>query len=449
MKNKISYDELKNIIVSKSQNMMILGPAGSGKTAIIKHIQTILDNVLYVAPSGIASLNISGKTIQSAFCIKPNEYYFNGNLNIYNDEMINEIRNAKTLVIDEISMVRLEVLDIVDSKLRVIKEKDVPFGGLRLMFLGDTQQLGPVVKDEDAKCIRQYYNINNNDYSFYNADVIKNTNLLSTFIIYELKYDFRHQDDSIFCNILSELRIGNISDNTIKELNKQYSKNRIVNDSYQYLTVTNMTANNINNLFIDRLSSKKYYAHPKLQPLQMIYDKNINYQIKEGKKPLIIKKGMKIMFDINDHVNKRWVNGTIGVITDINATGDYVKSIKIKVYENTYEVFREKMPIYKPVFNTETGDYELTEVAKVLQFPFLPSWAITIDKSQGLTLDKIAIILENIKFRDNQLYVAISRTRRLENIYLSRQITKKDFNISSNMFNFYKSIFPDIIPVEK
>jgi DNA replicative helicase MCM subunit Mcm2 (Cdc46/Mcm family) len=444
----IEMSKLLNNIYNRNNNILILGSAGSGKSKLIKEVCKVLKEVIVVGPSGISAIQIAGKTIQYFFCIKPNEYRFYGTLNIQNTDIVSCIKKTSILLIDEISMVRLELLDIVNEKLKIIRKSILPFGGLRLIFIGDTQQLGPVVKPEDAKIINQYYNIHNDDYSFYKSNVFNRYNLLDTFTVYELMHDYRHQNDIELSKALSDVRLGNITNETLSIFNKCFTDKSEMDDSYQYLTTSHKRAKIINDYFLKRIVGDTHYMPPIIEPIEMIYDQSILKNIPDEKKPLPIKRGMKIIFDRNDY-GINLVNGTIGTIVDyIFDDKEEVIEVIINVQGNEHRIKRIAYPFYLPITNSATGLLESVKIADVFHFPFIPAWAITIDKSQGLTLDKIYIVLDNNSIkRENQLYVALSRGTISQNIKINKKLTKSDFIQSKNMTAFYNSLSDRIIKV--
>jgi hypothetical protein len=233
----MNYDDLLRELESSRKNIFIFGVGGSGKTHLIKKYLSSHNDVIVTAPSGIAAQNIGGKTIQSFFSIPYYTYLYDENkINII-EEKREKIRKASALLIDEVFLMRCEIIDIVDKKLRKIRNTTMPFGGLRLVLIGDPYQLEPVVPPWDLNNLRTVYPFNADDYFFYNSDIFRNTDFLSTFSLFELKHDFRHKDDMIFQNILNELRNGYLSEGSLDKLNKKAAGSFMLSHDYQYLSV--------------------------------------------------------------------------------------------------------------------------------------------------------------------------------------------------------------------
>jgi hypothetical protein len=441
----MNYDDLLRELEVSCKNIFIFGLGGSGKTHLIKKYLSTRNDVIATAPSGIAAQNIGGKTIQSFFSIPYYTYlYAEERINII-EEKQEKIIGASTLLIDEVFLMRCEVIDIVDRKLRKIRNNVEPFGGLRLILIGDPYQLEPVVQKWDIKILRKVYPYNNDDYFFYNSDVFRNTNLFPTFTLFELKHDFRHQNDGIFQNILNEVRNGFLSDDLLNRLNSRTTNKFNLNWNYQYLSVTKASSERTNNLFLSRIEGLEYVSEPVVKschPLaeQIIGDMKINNDIR-----IPLKLNMKVVFVKNDSYSNgsRWYNGTIGYIKEIRGSKRLktVGSVLVGINDIIYEVFPEEDDKYYPVLPDKK-----IKIGTVIQFPFIPAFSRTIDKSQGLTLDKIYLMLDS-PLRDNQLYVALSRARSLEDVILSRTIRREDIKVSDNAQCFYNSIKSRLIPV--
>jgi GTPase SAR1 family protein len=270
--NTINYDKLLQTMIYTERDLLILGAGGTGKTTLIKKLVDYYRNIgksdelLLCAPTGIAAINIGGITIQRLFGILPYTYFceYHG-LRCHN---IEAIQKAKVLVIDEISMLRLEILDIVDRKLRMIKgNMKQPFGGIRLILLGDLFQLPPVIQKDNRideyTVLQNYYpKLTKGDYGFYNANVMRCIDYFDTaFDIYELKSIHRQQDVN-FRNMLMEIRTGNVSDITLRILNKRYTPIIPHDSSILHLALTNSRVNSINDKYLSELPGHLYHSYP-------------------------------------------------------------------------------------------------------------------------------------------------------------------------------------------
>jgi transcriptional regulator with PAS, ATPase and Fis domain len=425
----ITYDDLFDNMANSNSNLLILGKAGCGKSHLIKQFTSKRDDIIIVAPSGIAAKNIGGMTIQSYFSIRPFTYTIDNNILKHSMKKKEIIMNCNILLIDEISMIRCEILDIVDKVLRIIKNNSLPFGGMKLLFFGDMCQMEPVVQDKEKNKLNEIYPDCNGDYNFYNAYVMNENNYFNeSFNIFQIEEDFRHKDDTVFMKILNTIRFGKITPNSLEILNKQYRDEDFFNEEYQYLTVTKSKAETINDHFMNRITENTYNSAANFTITNSDYTGDV-FKIKhQFCLNLKMKVGMKIMFIKNDGYTNgyRWVNGTIGKIKSIICDNNInqVDSVIIEIIGKGDIEVKRVMTILKDNLYEESTEFE--EVGTIEQFPIVPAWAICIDKSQGLTLDKIAVVLE-IANRPNQVYVALSRAKKLSDIILlGRKIRRSD-----------------------
>jgi ATP-dependent exoDNAse (exonuclease V) alpha subunit len=437
-------------IENQSRNTFIVGPGGCGKSHIIKHLKSIRDDILVVAPSGVASQNIEGRTIQSVFGITPRQYTGDESYkkNRVGQESLYEIERCNILLIDEVSMLRCEILDIVDYKLKKLKNNNLQFGGMKVILLGDPCQMEPVVQENENILLNKHYPYNENDYGFYNAHVMKEDGYFdTTFDIFKLTKDYRHKDDVQFRDILSNVRKGEISQKELNTLNSRYVEKLYYQQGIQYLTNTNSKAESINKIFSDKIKKPSYYSTAYIVKTYENYTDNLENIKNPFKKMLYLKEGMRVIFVKNDSKEngRRWVNGSFGIIKKINLlTNSMIRSVSVKVNENVYEVFREEYDLN--VFVKEEGTF--INVGTIEQFPFIPAYAITIDKSQGLTLDKIAVVMEK-KHRDNQIYVALSRACSLNDVVIfGRRLEKRDIKLSIVMKSFLEYIEKKAITID-
>ncbi|MDR3142464.1 MAG: AAA family ATPase [Tannerellaceae bacterium] len=440
-------EELLNAMKQYNRNTLLIGCAGCGKSTIIKEFVSARNDVIVIAPSGIAAWNIGGRTMQSFFSITP--YQYTGEIsmrNRLNDEIIGKIKNSNILLIDEISMLRCEILDIVDYKLRCIRGAALPFGGIKLLFLGDFCQMGPVTLKEEYTALRGLYKNANDDYNFYNANVMRTNNFFNnSFDIYKIDKDYRHKDDIPFRNMLATIRMGKISARELAILNERYIGRDFFNENYQYLTVTNSVAAKYNSYFYEKLKGVEYISNARIY----VYYGDSSFIKNPFKEILKLKENMRIIFVKNDNKKNgnRWVNGSMGRIIRINSANsclDDVFSVVVEIRGVQHEIFRERYGLMS------YSKYEgwMVQGGSIEQFPFIPSWAITIDKSQGLTLDRIAIVMEN-RNRENQMYVALSRARKLNDVViLERKVRPSDICFSDTMKDFLDSIKNRMIMVE-
>jgi len=446
MKEK-SYDEVYDEMEKGMSNMLVLGRAGSGKSYLIRKLCEKKKDIILAAPTGIAAMNIGGRTIDSIFGFKPYSNIFT--MPLITDESLFMFQNSSILLIDEISMVRFNTLDRVSDILMTVRRNELPFGGLRLMFFGDLHQLEPVVNDYEESIIFGQYMEYNGDAGFYKARVmLKDDFFMKSFNKYFLTHNFRQKNDLNYQNILNEVRTGELSDNTLDILNNQYKDTKdyiqLYNEGNHFLTLSNKTMNIINRTIIDKLPGDCFTSEP-----IRINLKN-NYKIIERNKinnTIEMKEGMKVMFVVNDMgVNRRWANGTIGTIVEINQSNGVVHSVKIKIKKDDNEIIYDVGKIKIDIYGLINNEPEV--VYNIINFPFLPCIATTIDKMQGMTIEKAAIVLDRKVTRPNLIYVALSRVIELSNLLiLERKLTHNDIIVSGKIEGFLNSIKEQLISV--
>ena len=388
------------------KSVFLTGKAGTGKTTFLRDVvQNSSKRVVVVAPTGIAAINAGGVTVHSFFQLPLHPYIPGAKVEskfAFSKEKRSIIRTIDILVIDEISMVRCDLLDAIDSVLRRFRDRNKPFGGVQLLMIGDLQQLTPVVTDEEADLLSRYYSTP----YFFGSHALS----LVDYVTIELKQIFRQQDE-MFVSILNEVRSGRPSASAIAELNKRYIPdfNPDQEDGYIRLATHNSTANSYNEQQLEMLEGEIHR-----------FDASVSGTFPEYSYPtevsLELKAGAQVMFVKNDpSCEKRYYNGKIGHIEEF--LEDMIL-VKCPGEDELIAVERLEWENTKYVINEQTQEME-TEVQGVFsQYPLKLAWAITIHKSQGLTFDK-AIIDAAASFASGQVYVALSRCRTLEGMVLA------------------------------
>jgi hypothetical protein len=426
---------LEEFILNTNRNIFLTGKAGTGKTTFLKNILgKISKNYAVLAPTGVAAINAGGMTIHSFFqlplnaFVPTNEYVdinvANNKQNItrhfrHNYEKLKLIRELDLIIIDEISMVRSDLLDLVDFSLRYVRKNYLPFGGVQVLMIGDMYQLSPVVKDQEWQILKNHYK----SQYFFDSQVWKET----TFNTITLKTIYR-QTEGKFVTILNAIRDGNCSQDMIDELNKQYKENFVpsAEDNYITLTTHNSKADSINQ---SRMQS--------LQGKNLKFEANIKGQFNESAYPndkdLQLKVGSQVMFMRND-IEGQYYNGLIGVIKEMKEDKIVVESEgrKIDVQRVTwknvsYSLDEENQKIK----SEELGSYE--------QFPLKLAWAVTVHKSQGLTFNKLIVDLSS-SFAAGQVYVALSRCTSLSGLIFSSKLTKENVFVDRLVVGFSNSV---------
>ena len=427
MKNK-ALNIAWEFVNQTNRCVFLTGKAGTGKTTFLHRLKKeSKKRMVVVAPTGVAAINAKGVTIHSFFQLPFGPILPNNTLNQsksfnrkFNKTKINLIKSLDLLVIDEISMVRADVLDGIDTTLKRYKNRNLPFGGLQVLMIGDLEQLSPVIKQDEWHLLKSYYQTG----YFFSSQVFQQCHPLSI----ELKYIYR-QDNPEFINILNEVRTNTLSQNSVDILNKRFIPNfkPKVSESYISLTTHNRNAKQINvrELNATQGESKLFDAKVKGNFPEHLYPNSDELELKIG---------AQVMFIKNDRsIEKEYFNGKIGTVTGF---GDQEVYVKCPNDDFEITVNPEEWENIKYTIDEETKAIKEDIIGVYSQIPLKLAWAITIHKSQGLTFEKAIIDVEGA-FAHGQTYVALSRCKTLEGLVLSSKISAshviKDVNIS--LFN--------------
>lgn len=430
----LSNTELQQVIQLvqfSNHSVFLTGKAGTGKSTFLRYIsQTTKKKHVILAPTGIAAINVGGATIHSFFKLPfhpllPNDSrYSTRNLRKtlkYNSEKIKTIRELELIIIDEISMVRADIIDFIDKVLRVYsRNMSQPFGGKQLLLVGDIFQLEPVLRDDDKQLLSPFYTSG----FFFDAHVFRERQV----VCIELTKVYRQTDEQ-FIRILDNIRTSQATASDISVLNKQLNAKLISSDTNALaitLSTTRDTVDWINNEQLEKLpgDSNVYVGCITGDFPETMLPTPINLELKVG---------AQIMFIKND-IDHRWVNGTLGTIIGLEDEGERVYVRAESGEEHAVE--RDRWTNVKYTFNEQEKRIEEEEIGAYVQFPLRLAWAITVHKSQGLTFNNVKIDFGHGVFAGGQTYVALSRCRSLEGICLNQPIRMSDIFIRDEVKRF-------------
>jgi hypothetical protein len=415
-------------ILSTGSHLFLTGRAGTGKTTFLHNLKKeIPKRMIVTAPTGVAAINAGGVTLHSFFQL-PFGPYLPGNEGQHQAEQrrfrrdkINIMKSLDLLVIDEISMVRADLLDAVDAVLRRYRYIQRPFGGVQLLMIGDLHQLPPVVKEDEWSLLKAHYD----SCYFFDSQALRRAQMHTI----ELKTIYR-QSDVQFIELLNRVRDNRLDNKTLERLNTRHPPDFKPGDGDDYITLTthNRNADQLNEQRLQALNSECFTFTASIEGDFPSY----SYPTAET---LTLKKGAQVMFVRNDNsVEKRYFNGKIGKITRINKAG-----ICVQCPNDDDEIVVDPLTWENIKYTIDAKTKEITEavIGKFTQYPLRPAWAITVHKSQGLTFEK-AVIDVNAAFSHGQVYVALSRCKTFEGMVLSSPISPRSIKTDATVARFVK-----------
>ena len=395
-------------------NLFLTGRAGTGKTTLLRRfLSEAGDKAVIVAPTGVAAMNAGGQTIHSFFKLPPRLIEAQDVRRLPNARVV---RAVDTVVIDEISMVRADMLDAIDRSLKLNRGSKRPFGGVRMILSGDLHQLPPVVSNQESPILLQRFGGN----YFFNAPAFRE----GEFSLLALKHVFR-QEDPRFLALLGALRSGRVTPNDEATLAKLVST-RSASDASETHVV--LTPNNANAFRINQTRLAELKGDRKIFPA------DVQGQFDEKSFPtesdLELKVGARVMLIRNDPEG-RWVNGTLAHVEGFGA-----KSVIVRIAGRVYEIEAAAWEKYRYDFEMDSKKVKREVVGTFKQVPLRLAYAVTIHKAQGLTLDNVFIDFDSGMFAHGQAYVAFSRARTLEGLEISRQLRPRDLVLDREAFAF-------------
>lgn len=422
------------IIQFTRRSLFLTGKAGTGKSTFMRHIAaTIKKKHIILAPTGIAAINAGGSTLHSFFKLPfhpllPNDKrYSTRNIRDtlkYNGEKNKLLREVELIIIDEISMVRADIIDFIDKVLRIYnRNMREPFGGKQLLLVGDIYQLEPVIKEEERQLLRPFYPSN----FFFDAQVFREMQLIAV----ELTKVYR-QRDAQFIALLDHIRTSHVSDSDLRLLNAQV--NAEIGAEAGRLSITLSGRRDT----VDYINEKQLNTLPD-QPT--IFYGHIEGEFPESSLPtpmeLEVKTGAQVLFIKNDK-ERRWVNGTLGTIIGFGDEEDGIIYVRTEDGRD-FDVQREIWSNVRYTFNEKEQKIEEEEIGSYQQFPLRLAWAITVHKSQGLTFNNVKIDFTGGVFAGGQTYVALSRCTSLQGISLQEPIRKENIFVRTEVTNFARN----------
>lgn len=402
-----------------NDNLFITGKAGTGKSFLLNFfLANTRKNVVVLAPTGTSALDVGGTTIHKFFGLKPELQVpekIDGSVIFGNKRDL--FRNVETIVIDEISMVRSDLMDTIDYILKRANGNNEPFGGKQIIAFGDLYQLPPVVKNNTGE--REYLIDKYGGFFFFDIDSIKE----KPFKVYELTEVYRQKDTRTKL-ALDNIREGKQTSEDLKLLNSRtiYNTNRSFKDDYITLTTTNASADSLNQEMLNQINSPviDYWAW---------IDGKFDPESFPTLRKLSLKKGARVIM-LNNDSDGRWTNGSFG---EIVSCGNNTIEVRILNSGETYTIYKNKWEQIEYFYNKETKKIESKVVAEFHQLPVKLAWAITIHKSQGKTYEKVEVDLGNGTFACGQTYVAVSRIKSLEGLHLKRPIQAIDIKVDNKI----------------
>lgn len=401
-----------------NESLYITGRAGTGKSTLLRAFRSSTEKkVVVLAPTGLAAIQVDGQTIHSFFRFPSRMITSKDIKKLFDDRVI---RQMDTLVIDEISMVRADVMDAIHRSLQLHRKSPLPFGGVQVIMFGDLFQLPPVVNNQEADMLNMVYP---SPYFF-------SANAFSGFkpVLIELTKIHRQRDDS-FIELLNQVREDRLEESALAWLNTRVLNAKEPPDDYLILTTVNAKAKRINDARLEKLPTESF-----------VYAASVEGEFNDKDFPtepeMMLKIGARVMFIRNDP-DGRWVNGSLGTVSHLER-----HEIRVEVDGEEVEVTPEKWENMRFQYDMLEDKIESETIGTFLQYPLKLAYALTIHKSQGQTFDRVMIDMDRGAFAHGQTYVALSRCRTFEGVLLSRPIRMQDILFDEEVYNM-RSRFQD------
>ncbi|MES2371757.1 MAG: helix-turn-helix domain-containing protein [Bacteroidota bacterium] len=423
------FDLAYRFVTETNENIFLTGKAGTGKTTFLKYLQNnCTKNIITAAPTGVAAINAGGVTLHSLFQLPFHPFLPTANHKQellgklkYNKQRQDLLRKMELLVIDEISMVRADTMDAIDTILKSLRRnRNVPFGGVQILCIGDLHQLPPVAQNQEWALLQEFYE----SPFFFDSLAVKEQMPL----LLELNTIYRQKED-FFVNLLNKVRNNHMSSDDFEDLHTRYLPGFLPEREDNFITLTshNKQADLINEVELEKLHASAFTFSAEVEG-------DFSESAFPAEKELVLKEGAQVMFLKNDTIGKQYFNGKIGVVQSLEEDKIIVNCSgkEIEVNKDTWENNRY-------VLNKEDGKLEQQILGTFTQYPLRLAWAITIHKSQGLTFEKLMIDAA-AAFSSGQVYVALSRCTSLEGIVLLSKIPSSAIMSNTNVIKAHQSL---------
>jgi ATP-dependent DNA helicase PIF1 len=416
------YDFILQALQAGCPSIFVTGKAGTGKSTLIQWLCQHLKGCAVVAPTAIAAVNVRGDTIHSFFGLPPSHIDPDGNF-IINDRNRLVLENVNFLIVDEVSMVLPNIVDAMSTILKKVRRNNIPFGGVPTIFIGDLLQLPPVVDNEELSV---FFTHRYKTPYFFSADIFQDQQIVPVHLT-----KVRRQSDAEFIDALNHIRLNENSRESVALLNRRCFRDKPAGTPKGvYLVPTNAAAKTINTRELDALAGEL-----------RLYEAAVTGQmpVNKWKLPvpdrLELKVGARVIFLKNN--KPHWINGDTGEI--VGMEDDHIRVKKHKS-DNVVMVGKETWHKLKYTYNHQSLKIEQEQIGTFQQFPVSLGWAITIHKSQGLTLEHLTLDLGSGTFATGQLYVALSRAKSIDGISLAKPISMNDVKADTTVIEFYKKM---------
>ncbi len=425
------FQHALDVMENTSKHVFLTGKAGTGKSTLLTYFRgTSHKNHVVLASTGAAAVNISGQTIHSFFHFMPDITEVEARRLGKAHQQAKLIKKLQTLIIDEVSMVRADLLDCVDAFLKEARQSREPFGGIQMIFIGDMYQLPPVVGRDEEEIFSSLYD---SPY-FFDSAAFKRISRYEEFYEHiELQKIYRQSDEN-FIGLLNGIRNRELHTANLSILNDRIQSEVDIKADYIYLVTTNKQADEINKINLNKLKTEEQVFYGELTG--DFENKSLPTDM-----TLTLRIGARVMF-LNNDPQERWINGTLGEIQGFysDEANDNMPIVEVKKDDgHTVDVYPHTWTNYRSRLNEDSGKIEKEAAGSYTQIPLKLAWAITIHKSQGKTFDKVIIDIGWGAFASGQVYVALSRCRTLEGIILKKPIQYKHILLDDRIKQFFST----------